>query len=246
MTRTEISRVTNDVKNRIMADVRHQLTELFGATGVSVDEFANHIGMDSRQLRALLGGNQDISLDAFVKIMIATNNVIEIHPRINPKQNTRPSSRARHPFPMMGLGDPRHLGGMMPPKPFMEAPQQPRPCERPNANELTETVAVDNDCDMELHRLTRNELIGRVVANGWDNEIDVRRATRTDLIDFIERKTPLQDTVEEFVDNNDFVMPMDVEETERRNDEAADIAAKLTEMIMSNPQLKEKLAPFIR
>lgn len=251
MRREEMSRIVSDVKNRIKSDVCNQLNNFFRTHGVSVEDFSSFTGIHRDEVRRVLGGDANISLDTFVKIMVATGNAVEIK-SIAPKRRSvnggMPRPHRPMPFPTMGEMPPFDpTRAMRMPMGGMREDNRPRPWE--NNTELNENEVrpqmpfMDDVVDVregkELHSMTREELVDMVVNLGLENEIDLMRATRSALINFLSaHSVENAPSMEEIPSSERNV------ESRPRTDGEGDMARlmeKIHRLMISNPQLKENI-----
>lgn len=221
--REEMANVVSDVKNRIKTDLCGKLQNFFETHNKTVEEFSHFTQANSNDVRRVLANNADISLDSFIKMMVATGNAIEVR----------------------SLVPPHH----------MERCCHTNPTNRPNTTNcrpimdgwgrIEEEPQVENDVnecafkDMDLHTMSREELVNLVCDMGWEEEIDLRRATRSAVINFLSSKQ--EDLEEEF--NDDF----DEEECEEvqnydEETEAERFVRKLSSLFTNNPQLKNEFS----
>lgn len=255
MNREEIVNIANDVKNRMGSDVRNQLNNLIRKRGTSVEELSATFNINGDDIRRILGGNFNVSLDTFVKVMVATGNVVEVKPLM-------PRGNGRMPLPHMDEGVRRdhrmgggRCGGRPMPFPFppMNESRSPwgdvvAPVEEPTfeSNAMVETPS------MELHSKSREELVDIVCDLGLENEIDLRRATRSALINFLTANASrnaenVQRTSYDNTVNCDG--PCNSERTAAQNRvisndkeyEFAKVMDKIANMMSANPQLMEKM-----
>lgn len=242
MRREEMGNIVNDVRNRMKSDVRKQLNDFFRKSGVSVDSFSNTINVPREEIRSILGGNVNISLDTFVKIMVGTGNALEIKPII-PKlpKNTMPHGNGRMPFPPFGPHPSLNRGKMprMPWERIEEEVERPRPWQ-----EMHDAV----EPRLDLHSKTREQLVQDVIDMGLENEIDLRRATRSALINFLSSQEG--EMIREF--DSQESMPMDiydgetVNETNVEEDEVSSVVARIASLMRNNPQFKENIMNVMR
>lgn len=251
MRREEMSRIVSDVKNRIKGDVCNQLNNFFRSNGVSVEDFSSFTGIHRDEVRRVLGGDANISLDTFVKIMVATGNAVEIK-SIVPKRrnmgNGMPRPHGRMPFPMMGemppfdpMRAPRMPFGEMTndnrPRPWEDSPEMNENSIRPQMNEMGDLNNVRGDHN--LHSLSREELVDMVVDMGLENEIDLRRATRSALINFLSAHPFSGAPVREELPTSERIA-----ESRPRTEGEGDMARlmeKIHRLMTTNPQLKENI-----
>lgn len=122
---------TNMAKN----DLRNQIIGFMETVGTNGTELAHALGISEAELEQILNGNGEITLSTFAKILIATDNVLEIkpiaatqfggfdgiptpprggmNPRMAPQQRPMPQRpMGQRPIPTRGQ---MPMGGMMPP-----------------------------------------------------------------------------------------------------------------------------------
>ena len=133
----ELLQTANAWTQRAKEDVRNQIVDFMQTTGFNEDALADAIGISTEELVSIIETNNDIPLSTFAKLLIATDNVIEIKPMESspiaaaPRSNAQPqqqmpqqpqprdargrfaSTRPQPQRPPFG-GAPR--GGMMPPR----------------------------------------------------------------------------------------------------------------------------------
>lgn len=219
--REEMAQVVSDVKNRIKSDICSKMQNFFASHNKTVEEFSHFTQADSRDVRNVLNGNANISLDSFIKMMVATGNAIEVRSLVPPhmmRQNVCENN-------------------------FNHC-QHTNHCNVNNCNEEVEDDFEDEDdeiidecsfSEMELHTKTREELVDLVFEMGWETEIDMCRATRSALINFLSSK---QRELDEEFENGCGEMPNceNDSDTER-------IMQKMQSLFTNNPQLREN---FVR
>ena len=270
----QISRISNEVMNGMVNDFKKQLNHLLTNSGMSLAECANLLQTNEHMLRDILYNTPlftSIPLSVFVRLMVATQNAISVTPMkpFSAPTSARRPKRGIMPPPPFGRAPWMNEEGITPLN-----SESPRPWERPNVNEqITNDNEMDaRTCD--LHTMPRQALVDMVMRNGWQREIDLRSASRSALISFLRSKENAQDSQNfnnvapsrPLFDINDFdemgcmqncdmpcapreemLAERDMQDTQLdEREEAADFAEKLTQIIMENPQLKEKLAPFVR
>lgn len=247
-------------------DLRSKVESFVEEVGTSAEELADALSVDVDEVEKMLEGNiDDLKLDTFAKLLIGTNNIIEIKP-LNEMPNMpnmpnfggmphMPIGRFGQPIPNFGQQRaPRNVRPQeMPtmegePSPFAtRKPKKTTPNRLPNgrfAPKATKRVRLD---EMTLDTLTRQNLIDIINQNRWGGEIDIDELRRSDLIDFINHKiateTQREDTVNEcqgFTENE--VMP-----TDRITDSERDrIAQMLAEEVERNPHLKDMVRKYLR
>lgn len=78
--RAELVSMSKEWTKRAMKDLRGQIIGFMENVGTDSEELAYALGITVDELNAILSGCGEISLSTFAKILIATDNVIEIKP----------------------------------------------------------------------------------------------------------------------------------------------------------------------
>lgn len=179
MSREEIQKSAKGWIQQANADIRHKMMDLMHKYHVMPRQLANAIGENEIDLNGILDGTRDVSLEMFVKILIATGNVLEIKP-FNadevPPCFERPRRRGFYdiPTPTSSIFDDIQLRPRRPENPFERRPQEePRRQQSP------------------FDTMTRDRLVGIINDRLWDTEIDTNRVTREELVEFLKKKDKL-------------------------------------------------------
>ena len=189
----DVEAIASKVKTHMMGDIRRELIKLFEKTGVEAHTLSRDLHISINDINAVM--NQDASsltLDAFIKLLIATGNALEVKPVL--AANKMPMRDARGRFvstPKMprSVGDNRRpMSTMSNPtvapssRPFFANDEEvkPRPWEVPS-NETTSFMT-------DLVGMNKQQLMGLIMRNRWDDEINIQNASRSELIDFIVNK----------------------------------------------------------
>ena len=123
--RRELESVAAQWTARAKNDLRNQMIAFIEQNGTNEGELADALAISVDEIDQILNGNGEISLSTFAKILIATDNVIEIKPAEFMKQHGFQPQRGRMPMPPMGEGRMarRPMGGGFP----MPTPQDGYP-----------------------------------------------------------------------------------------------------------------------
>ena len=78
--RTELLSMAADWVRMAKDDLRTQILGFIEEVGTSAEEIAHALGISMGELEQIISGNGEITLSTFAKILIATDNVIEIKP----------------------------------------------------------------------------------------------------------------------------------------------------------------------
>lgn len=243
----ELEAVAREWTNRAKHDLRNQMISFIEENGTNEGELADALAISVDEIDQILNGNGEISLSTFAKILIATDNVIEIKPAaMMPQRGHMPMGEGRMPrrpmgrmpmmsedgYPMPPMGEmPNRFGGM--PGMGKKVKRPTAPCggvapQRPMQQPQMQRVRLE---ELELDELGRNELTDIVRQNHWDSEIDVNSARRSELIDFLNCKIqtpPTTETAEHREEN----------ENER-------IGRMLADEVARNPHLKEMVKKYL-
>lgn len=196
-------------------DMRRQIVAFMENVGTDEAELAHALGVSDAELAQILHGNGEITLTTFAKILIATDNVLEIKPmaatqfggydnipRPQRGQNPmggRPMPQQR-PMPPMGnrqrppMGMP--MGGMMPPPMFDENGEMiPPPMfgeEMPSRfggmPGMAARMPKQPKAQPSVAKVPRALLTETIMDNGWDDEIDLMNSTTAELMAFLSNK----------------------------------------------------------
>ena len=99
--RRELEAITAQWVNRAKNDLRNQMIEFIEANGTNEVELADALAISLDEIDQILNGNGEISLSTFAKILVATDNVIEIKPAAMMPQRGR-MPQGGYPMPPMG------------------------------------------------------------------------------------------------------------------------------------------------
>lgn len=199
---------TNMAKN----DLRRQIVSFMEQMGTDEVELAHALGISDAELQQILNGNGEITLSTFAKILIATDNVLEIKPMAatqfggydgmpRPHGSHRPMGaptamppvNRRRPMPR-----PDMMGGMMPPPPMFDEngemlppPMFGNPCNGQRFGGMPGMSGKFGKKPMpnpEMVRVPRTQLVETVLDNGWDDEIDLMNSTTNEIMEFLATK----------------------------------------------------------
>lgn len=128
--RRELENLANQWMGHAMNDLREQLIAFIEQNGTDEVELANALTVPTEEIERILNGDGDIALSTFAKLLIGTENVIEIKPAAVLKQQGFVPPRGRMPMQPMGEGRmPRRpmMGGMPMPPMGESYPMPPMP-----------------------------------------------------------------------------------------------------------------------
>ena len=132
--REQLVAMSREWTNRAINDLRSQIIAFIEAHGTSKEELAHALTISTDEITRILNGNADITLSTFAKILIATDNVIEI----KPIEATPFGQFKNMPNPIhmpMGMRNPRleaqrQRGGMPMPSPIENVAPQTQPRDK--------------------------------------------------------------------------------------------------------------------
>ena len=203
--------------NMAKNDLRGQIVAFMREMGTDAATLADALGISDGELEQILNGNGEITLSTFAKILIATDNAIEIKPITttpwggydamarhgrptpppmgNPRMNRRPMPPMGGMVPPMGDMPQRRFCGMpgvkgnRPTPPPMGNPRMNRRPMPPMGGMMPPMEGMPSMETMAaLDAMPRTTLVQTIRDNDWDTEIDVASASRADLIDFLIEK----------------------------------------------------------
>lgn len=267
--RRELENIAAQWMGHAMNDLREQLISFIEQNGTNEVELANALTVPVEEIESILNGGGDIALSTFAKLLIGTENVIEIKPASVMKQHGFPP-RGRMPMPPMGEGRmPRRPMGMpmppmgegfpMPPMgeemptrfggmPGVSKKVSNKPNRLPNGRFAPKNMPKSGMQrvrleDLELDELGRNELCDIIAQNHWDSEIDLNSARRGELIDFLSYKMNQNEMPQMETNRRTSTVgaPTENEEMSERDK----IARLLAEEVERNPHLKELVKKYI-
>ena len=232
-TREELIMASNQWLNVAMKDLKNQMISFINKNGTSEEELADALAISIEDVENILNESGTISLLTFAKLLIATENVIEIKPlKVAQKM----------------MGDMRHFQEMFGDRNERQQPQRGRGnMPRPTEEEMRRFQEMQNEdyvpfggmplskrknpnqkpLDMvELDELGKIELSDIIHMNKWDDEIDVSHSKRSDIINFINSKVNKV--------NNET-------EASLTKDEKDKIIKRILEDVSKNPHLVDKI-----
>ena len=243
----EIKNAARGFVQMMKNDARSKLSQFLEDTGITVRQMARDLDLSVEELDRILHGDGDVSLETFATLLIANGLVLEVKPiseapipthngiPVPPREGFVPGN-GQMPPPPPGFFDeirrdrrdnhtrredapasntqPRDARGR-----FMPRTEGPRPAA---AAPRTPTNA-PNFGGME-----RDKLVDIIQTKLWDTEIDVVRASREQLVRFLEDKN------------------RKLEELQARKNAANDPAVvelkdKIKQTLESNPHLRNVL-----
>lgn len=181
----------NEAKN----DIRNQAIAFMNTMNVSEEELAHVLGISCGELEQILRGNGEISLSTFAKVLIATDNMIEIKPLC-----ATPFAQTPNNFPHPHEVRPNRLRGPQRPMPQRTPFGRPMPHNRPFGNMpltptmqntmggVSQSASMMDEAPLLLDSMSRSQLIDEIVKNGWDNQININTSSRSQLIAFLVSK----------------------------------------------------------
>ena len=302
--REELLRMSTEWMNMAKTDLRRQVIHFMETVGTSETELAHALCISVDELNNIINGVGEISLSTFAKLLIATDNVIEIKPLSETplapqgapsRGNGRASMPQMPPMPFGGgipmpkkvkrdkngrfmrsdsprteipsmdgmpiFGEPTMSGmpvfdGGMRAMPDFGMPAPSRFGGMPGVNKQAQPT---RSKQVNIPSVPRRELVTTIVANGWDEEIDMMNSTSDELIRFLMAKGL---TPEHFVrmanaqqeqnerPSNGGTLFNRVKEATRNSlgngaDETSRIMGMIQEELERNPQLLESVKKYM-
>jgi DNA-binding phage protein len=243
MNAREIQAAARGFVQQMKDDVRNKLNQFLRESGLTIRQMARDLGLNEDELDRILHGDGRVSLETFATLLIANGLVIEVKPISEapiPTRNGVPVpprgfDDEQLPPPPPGFFDhvrrggaptpgeqPRDARGRFMPRSGGPSPAAPRPAA-PRGGQST----APNFAAME-----REQLVEIIQNRLWDTEIDVTRASREQLVRFLQEKDRRRIALEE--------------RREQESDPAvADLKDKIKKTLEDNPHLRSVLKQLI-
>lgn len=243
MNAREIQAAARGFVQQMKDDVRNKLNQFLRESGLTIRQMARDLGLNEDELDRILHGDGRVSLETFATLLIANGLVLEVKPisvAPIPTRNGVPVpprgfDDQQLPPPPPGFFDhvrrggaptpgeqPRDARGRFMPRSGGPSPAAPRPAA-PRGGQST----APNFAAME-----REQLVEIIQNRLWDTEIDVTRASREQLVRFLQEKDRRRIALEE--------------RREQESDPAvADLKDKIKKTLEDNPHLRSVLKQLI-
>ena len=243
MNAREIQAAARGFVQQMKDDVRNKLNQFLRESGITIRQMARDLGLNEDELDRIQHGDGRVSLETFATLLIANGLVIEVKPISEapiPTRNGVPVpprgfDDEQLPPPPPGFFDhvrrggaptpgeqPRDARGRFMPRSGGPSPAAPRPAA-PRGGQST----APNFAAME-----REQLVEIIQNRLWDTEIDVTRASREQLVRFLQEKDRRRIALEE--------------RREQESDPAVtDLKDKIKKTLEDNPQLRSVLKQLI-
>jgi DNA-binding phage protein len=243
MNAREIQAAARGFVQQMKDDVRNKLNQFLRESGITIRQMARDLGLNEDELDRIQHGDGRVSLETFATLLIANGLVIEVKPISEapiPTRNGVPVpprgfDDQQLPPPPPGFFDhvrrggmptpgeqPRDARGRFMPRSGGPSPAAPRPAApRGGASNAPDFAAMERE---KLVEIIQNRL--------WDTEIDVTRASRDQLVRFLQDKDRRRIALEQ-----------------RREQEAdpavTELKDKIKKTLEDNPQLRSVLKQLI-
>ena len=243
MNAREIQAAAGGFVQQMISDVRNKLNQFLRESGITIRQMARDLGLNEDELDRIQHGDGRVRLETFATLLIANGLVIEVKPISEapiPTRNGVPVpprgfDDQQLPPPPPGFFDhvrrggmptpgeqPRDARGRFMPRSGGPSPAAPRPAApRGGASNAPDFAAMERE---KLVEIIQNRL--------WDSEIDVTRASRDQLVRFLQDKDRRRIALEQ-----------------RREQEAdpavTELKDKIKKTLEDNPQLRSVLKQLI-
>lgn len=190
-------------------DIRKKVRSFIESYETTPEEFAEAIGISDGELYNILDGSCDISINTFAKLLIATGNALEIKPieetplcdyrniegrGFDPRPNIFDEApqrhRPNHPQPQIDEEADRFARSLMEDEErHFHCPSFGRPSSTINPMRFhPQPQREPQQAESPFRAMTYDHLINIIKNKLWDSEIDLRTASREDLIKFLDAK----------------------------------------------------------
>lgn len=210
-TRQQIQEAATYWLQQAKGDLRNKINQVLQMSRTTPQVLADSLGVPTDQIVRIIHGDGNISLETFAKILIATDNAIQITPvAFTPigGYTDGPQMEERDDGPSFD-GDFPPIPEGVNPRDFRRMPPPPPPpsdffARKPFGGETLRPMGGfrapnQHRQDPHPHRqerpsappfasMSREELEKLITSKLWDNEIDIDNASRAELIRFLEEK----------------------------------------------------------
>ena len=211
MTRSELINLTSEFMRGALADVQTRLNEFMRKNRLSAEAAARTLGISTQDVNKILAGSSDVSLKTYASVLIASGLIFCVQTIEEASRNMphmRGGARANRPTHQPTRD---RFGRFVSQQPPVNVPQaQPQPQVQPRYDDLG-----------------RGDLMEIVINNGWEGEIDLRAATKEQIISFLEHKD------EEAMAQQE-AMPCNGE-----GEESTTFVQKIADFLEANPEVKQ-------
>ena len=266
--REQLIQAATEWTNMAKEDLTNKLVEFTEATGASKEELSDVLAIPVSEIEAILNGRGNVSLSTFAKLIIATDNVLEIKPLAespfanygeipNPSRMPlhRPNGCVRR-IPNDPI--PPHIGSMSRmPRQGSRRPQEPR------------GVMAEMECQRDMFERTRRSTLPSVeqplhrpipVPFG-DNpnpqmvEADLDELGKRELMGIISQNgwareidfnTTSRSGLIDFIKYKDSMKPKNEETSEVTDSEVDRITEMIKEEVKRNPQLRSVVKKYLK
>ena len=169
--------------NHAKNDLRSSLINFMERVGADQNRIANALGLSVGEVDQILNGNGEITLSTFAKLLVATNNVLEIKPLTEVRGAIKPNGIPRGGFP-----NPNQLHRMTGSRPTAVPPMGSNlhPFGAPMAPPMGGNIPMGQEIDLDT--LSMQELRMIAIQSGLTARMPITRMSREQLIDALERQ----------------------------------------------------------
>lgn len=258
MNRSTLQKLADDWMIMAAHDLEQKVKTFMAKTSISKEELCHDLGVTPAYLDALFNGRVACPMDLFVKLMIVTGNVLEIQPMGDAPFVDHIKKGIEREIPISDGEDdfePRpyrpyihHVDNpfkepnptFKPQNHVMGGPRTPRPAPRFRPFEGTRPTPSENG-DMEnddsnkphFERMTIQQLKEIIQNKLWDDEIDVKLASRDELVDFLNEKNRRMENLKK-------------RQAMERDPQLNGFKERLRESLDKNPELLEFIKDLIK
>lgn len=265
-TRQQIQEAATFWMQQAKEDLREKIEQVLQMSHTTPQVLAESLGVSTDQIVRIIHGDGNITLDTFAKILIATDNALQITPvEVSPigsyTKPMRDSDIADHgsfydEYPTFDDNVPpmHHHHRMPPPPPPSEFMGGMPPFGGPRRHMCGHQGAQPQSPHREVPRhhgvntppfasMSRDELERIISSKLWDSEIDMDNASRAELIRFLEEKDRRFKAFKNVEERSR--EPQTEERRERLPEGVEAMRNKLKEQLRKNPSLRSILESIL-
>lgn len=265
----ELLAIASQWMSQAANDLRTKTIEFIETSGVSEAELSDILGITMNEVEQILNGSGDIKLSTFAKILIATDNAIEIKPVGN-----TPLSRQKQPRNSRGQFMPRNPRQMpkmregMPMPPMMDGYPMPpmREGESPMIDGMPMPPFGEGMPMPPMHnrfggmpgmerRMRRAKQEQQMPKPQEEQELQLDSLSRKELVSIVREngwdgEVDLEDMgrgeIIDFLTDKSMAQEQVEQQPQTRCTEESKIAKMIEEELQRNPQLREVVEKYIR
>lgn len=242
MNREELQRLASEWTRIAKNDIRNKVISFMEKVCTDESELAYALALSNGELKQILEGDGEITLSTFAKLLIATGHALEIRPieetpiarYDNFPSEDEPNCRAYNPPSFndsMSCTRQEEFARAMAEKACRRQAHRPTQPRDEHGRFMSTRTKVEKKTS-PFESMTVDELVKIIKERLWDFEIDLNRASKEELVDFLNGKNKRMEEMRRMKE-----LEEDPKVIEFKN--------KLKETLNNNPHLREWTKNFL-